>query len=92
MLELGLWPELRLGILHAILLWVILGLSSDSRGKAMVRARFCARTKARAMITGTLSMKCSSMGTRTLASANTDMPVNAAMPANTYMPMFRTSL
>ena len=56
----------------------------------MVRARVCAWTKDRAMITGTLSMKCSSMGIRTPATANTDMPANAAMPVNP-MPMLRTS-
>ena len=87
----GIWSEPRLGMLHAIRLWVIHDLSSDSRGKVMVRARFCAWTKARSMITGTLSMKCSSIGTRTLATANTDMPANAAMPVNTDMPMLRTS-
>ena len=41
----GLWPEI-LGMSHAIRLCVIHGLSSDSRGRAMVRARVCARTKA----------------------------------------------
>ena len=52
----------------------------------MVRARFCG-----AMITGILSMKCSSIGTRTLATANTDVPAKAAMPANTNMPMLQNS-